>query len=733
MKTGEVAYWLFKGGVRTSTGLSFESAISLDWKIAGVKDLDGDGHADLVWHNAQQGIVALWTLKAGTFANSGVINTGPNWQPLAPAYLDGDAKADFLWRNPVVGQVAFWKMDGTKIVEGGVISTGPSWVPQFYGDFDGDELDDVFLRDSASGVGAVWLMDGVKTKSRWVTDAVSAEWQVEAIGNFDGSANGGNKDLLWRNRKTGELAIWLFNLTGSGFADKKLVTFNSGTYNKGVNWTIAGVGDFNNDGKEDILYRNAQEGLFEVLLMNGTSITEIKTESGIGAGWSVQGIMNRVMRTEPFEISGRTPTGGFSEVTAFNLGMIEGSGEYRDTVRSGFPDFFKFNASVRSNIRLEFFDSPTVQFELFPILANGSLGSALTYSRDMVIDIGSYAVRVFTTTGNTTPYTLKVYGQPEDTDVATVSFTTTVNSLTLYPSVDRRSNPITASFSIKNNSTSALKDVEVGFRISRDRTIETGLNTTDTALQFANSTDVDKTILTITTPLAPGEVREFTDVQLLLPETFAPFWLVDGQYTIGLLVDPNNRLTEKNEENNRNAPDGSDRVELTILGTETTEVIGSQMSLVQGSFVPGETVRVSFTVENIGNKSMPLNASIPIQFRLSPDTIIEEEDEIARVVRPNSTPGNDYTVRNANPALPPLGGAKGGDVPSRLTFEVDLILPSADWSGWSTPVGTTFYLSSWIDPFKTIPEVDVINNKIEPDKVGTEFDTLNKNYIKFTR
>lgn len=732
MKTGEVAYWLFKGGVRTSAGFSFSSPIPLDWKIAAVKDLDGDGQADIVWHNAQQGIVALWTLKAGALSNAGTINVGANWQPLASAYLDGDAKADLVLQNSATGQVAFWKLDGTKVADGAIVTTGSSWNPQFYGDFNGDELDDVLLRDSASGAVAFWQMDGVKVKNPWATGAISAEWQIEALGNFDGAANGENQDLLWRNRRTGEIGIWLFNSTGLGFAEQKLLTFNGATYNKGANWTIAGVGDFNNDGKEDILYRNTQLGLVEVLLMNGTTITEIKSQSGVGAGWSVRGIMSRAVKAEPFEISGRTSTGGYSDATAFNLGTIEGSATYQDTVRSGFPDFFKFNTSVRSNIRLDLANNPTVQFQLFPILQNGSLGSALTYSKDMVLEIGSYAVRVFTATGTTTPYTLNVFGQPEATDIATVSFTTNVNSLTLFPSVDKKSNPITVSFKIKNTGTSPLKDVEVGFRISRDQTIETDVNTTDTPLEFVNPTGADKTIFTITTPLEPGEEREFTDVQLFLPETVAPFWLVDGKYTIGLIADPNNRLTEIDKTNNLNGAFGKDRVELTILGTETTEVIGSQMTLLSGSFKPNETVKVRFAVENIGNKSMSAGASIPIQFRLSPDSIISEEDQFAKVLR-GDTPSFDYAVQNADPTLPPLGGAKGGGgVPSKFTFDVDLLLPSDTWSGWSEPIGTTFYLASWIDPNKTIPEVDVLNNKIEPDKIGTEYDTLNKNYITFT-
>ncbi len=39
-----------------------------------------------------------------------------------------------------------------------------------------------------------------------------------------------------------------------------------------TNWTIAGTGDFDGDGKSDILWRNSRPGEVAIWLMNGTSI-----------------------------------------------------------------------------------------------------------------------------------------------------------------------------------------------------------------------------------------------------------------------------------------------------------------------------------------------------------------------------------------------------------------------------------------------------------------------------
>jgi hypothetical protein len=450
MNTGDVAYWLFKDGVRVDSGISFGNAVPLDWKIVALKDLDGDNNADLVWQNANQGLIGLWTLKAGKFVSSGTINTGSNWQPLSAAYLDSDTKADFVLRDAASGEIALWKLDGTRISQGRIIKTGTSWVPQFYGDINGDKQEDIIFRDT-SGAVAFWHMDGVNIIQSWATEAISQDWQIERVGNFDGTANGGNKDLLWRNRRSGEMAIWLFNAQGTGFSDRKIVTLDGAAYSKGANWTISGVGDFNNDGRADIVYRSEQQAIVEVLQMNGTMINAANSLSGVSTDWKVRGIMKREINSEPFDISERLTNGGFSNTLAFDMGTIEGTAGYVDTVRASFDDYFKFSTNVRSNIRLDLLNSPNVQVELFPILANGSLGTALTYSQDMALGIGSYAVRVFTQQAGATSYDLKVFGQPESTDVASVSFTTATNTFALNPSAGGLPNTITTSFRVRNN------------------------------------------------------------------------------------------------------------------------------------------------------------------------------------------------------------------------------------------------------------------------------------------
>jgi hypothetical protein len=82
------------------------------------------------------------------------------------------------------------------------------------------------------------------------------------VGDFNGD---GKADILWRDQKTGQNAMWLMN----GFTivnSQYLPTVTD------LNMQVVGVGDFNGDGKADILWREQQTGQNAIWLMNGTTV-----------------------------------------------------------------------------------------------------------------------------------------------------------------------------------------------------------------------------------------------------------------------------------------------------------------------------------------------------------------------------------------------------------------------------------------------------------------------------
>ena len=89
-------------------------------------------------------------------------------------------------------------------------------------------------------------------------------WQVEGLGDFN---RDGAVDLLWRHQTAGYLSVWLMN--GAALAWSALLVPDRVT---DVNWKVAGVADFDADGKVDILWQNQSVGYLSVWYMNGTSL-----------------------------------------------------------------------------------------------------------------------------------------------------------------------------------------------------------------------------------------------------------------------------------------------------------------------------------------------------------------------------------------------------------------------------------------------------------------------------
>jgi hypothetical protein len=87
---------------------------------------------------------------------------------------------------------------------------------------------------------------------------VSNSWHIDGTGDFNGD---GKSDILWRN-DNGQVSIWMMNGAQITAVDLQNVS-NS--------WHIDGTGDFNGDGKSDILWRN-DNGQVSIWMMNGGSI-----------------------------------------------------------------------------------------------------------------------------------------------------------------------------------------------------------------------------------------------------------------------------------------------------------------------------------------------------------------------------------------------------------------------------------------------------------------------------
>ncbi len=213
-------------------------------------------------------VLGLMWQQIGGCSNTEFVQIAPYsaWirQITQPAPLA--SSSDILWRSSSSGAIGFWFMNGGGGVLGQdyIVNPGSGWVIQGVGDFDGDGVSDILWRDGGSL--AMWFMNGGYSagsirQQAWPTDPGSG-WIIQRIGDFNGD---GKSDILWRTSSNNGLAIWFMN--GSAHTD----AYPS---DPGGGWTIRDVGDFNGDGKWDILWRTSSNSGLAVWLMNGSIHTD---------------------------------------------------------------------------------------------------------------------------------------------------------------------------------------------------------------------------------------------------------------------------------------------------------------------------------------------------------------------------------------------------------------------------------------------------------------------------
>ena len=247
-------------------------------------DFNDNGVSDILWRNAS-GALAVWDMnKSGAIGSGGFVTSGgvivapdASYSVAAISDFSGDGKADVLWRN-TSGSLIEWLMNGSVIAQSSYVTAGgvpvnpdPSWSFLGAGDFNGDGMSDMLWRNT-SGEIAEWQMNGTVIAGSGDLNAGSGAiflggaWSVAGIGDFNGD---GKSDIIWRNA-AGEVAQWQMN--GSTIIGSGDLNVGGVAVAPAANWSVAGVGDFNADGNADLLWRDSSSGALVEWLMNGSGI-----------------------------------------------------------------------------------------------------------------------------------------------------------------------------------------------------------------------------------------------------------------------------------------------------------------------------------------------------------------------------------------------------------------------------------------------------------------------------
>jgi len=132
------------------------------------------------------------------------------------------------------------------------------YVPEGVADFDGNGTADVIWRHATNGTTTIKLSNGGQK-----TYNVGMDWKLAGVGDV---TNDGHADLIWHHN-TGPVYAWQMNNMNIVNASIKI----SNGPAESTGWSLEGIGDMDNNGKNDLFWRHTN-GTASIWSMNGTTV-----------------------------------------------------------------------------------------------------------------------------------------------------------------------------------------------------------------------------------------------------------------------------------------------------------------------------------------------------------------------------------------------------------------------------------------------------------------------------
>lgn len=203
-----------------------------------------------------------------------VVDTGSTALPAARRIdANGNARADLFFFNHSTGQLVTWFMSGTSRT-----AVASSTIPASYavvgtGAFNADIKDDLLLTGSN---GTLYL--GVSNGSTFAVQTLpyTVSSRVIAAGDFDGN---GKSDILLLNDGTGQITTWFMS-------NGTRTSYTSQTLPAGLRFVA--TGDFNGDKKDDLLFEGGQGSIY-VAISHGTVFQMLSTGLSHSTAYAMRG------------------------------------------------------------------------------------------------------------------------------------------------------------------------------------------------------------------------------------------------------------------------------------------------------------------------------------------------------------------------------------------------------------------------------------------------------------
>jgi len=272
-------------------------------------DFNGDRWSDLVVQNLQTGEIAVQLMLDGEGAGLGPVGQprDSNWTIQSIGSWGGEAPVggvagalsygpSIAWRNLSNGTLFGWRLDGTGFAnEYQILPTvWIGWDLIGSGDLNGDGIADFVWRNEEDGRIGYWVMKSDGQPEDWFTfeDQASIVWDLVGVGDFNGD---GRSDLLWLNLADLQMGVWYLDGNFRIDAPIGLLTSTAPPMSR-----VAGVADYDNDGVADILwdrggpaeiwYLEVDTAAGEMSSGRDLSVRETVTPIlDVGDGWRIRG------------------------------------------------------------------------------------------------------------------------------------------------------------------------------------------------------------------------------------------------------------------------------------------------------------------------------------------------------------------------------------------------------------------------------------------------------------